>query len=223
MSRKQKKYKGPLWVQLYHWEMDLPAYRYLSVYGRALLLEFRRFYNGGNNGEIVMSVRQAAELLNCNKDTASKYLEELEEKGWIRLTEKGCFTQKTDKTASTWRITNQPISLGVDIPDTKEYTKWRPQKIQNTVLKNGTAYPCTSDREEKSGPNTSDRTPPICPTTSDRETSKTPSNGPTKPDTYISTIGVPAEKEREKEPESDVVDLLEIPSFLARRYKANGA
>ena len=92
------------------------------------MMEFRRAYNGYNNGEIVMSVRQAARLLNCNKDTAAKYLEELEKKGWVRLTEKGCFNQKTDKTASTWRITNQPVGLGVDTPATKEYARWEPEE-----------------------------------------------------------------------------------------------
>jgi len=125
MARK-KKYLGPRFVALYLWEMDLPAYRLLSVYGRSLLLEFRRLYDTHNNGEICMSVRQAAQLLNCNKDTAAKYLEELEEKGWIRVTEKGCFNQKTEKTASTWRITNQPVGAGVDTPSTKEYANWKP-------------------------------------------------------------------------------------------------
>jgi len=90
-------------------------------------MEFRRLYNGHNNGEIIMSVRQGARLLNCNKDTAWKILKELEDKGWIRQTSKGCFNQKTDKTASTWRITNQPIGMGVDTPETKEYARWKPE------------------------------------------------------------------------------------------------
>ena len=48
-------------------------------------MEFRRLYNGGNNGKIVMSVRQAVRLLGCCTDTAAKVIKELEEKGWIRL------------------------------------------------------------------------------------------------------------------------------------------
>ncbi len=189
MIRRKQKYNGPLFVALYHWEMELPAYRCLSTYGRALLLEFRRLYNTHNNGKIVMSVRQAARLLNCNKDTAAKVLRELEDKGWIRQTSKGNFSRKTNKTASTWRITNQPVGLGLDVPKTKEYARWQSgDEIQNTVPRNRTACPTTSDRERKSGPTTSDRTPPNCPTTSDRKDPDTPSNGPTKPDTYISTI-----------------------------------
>ena len=57
--------------------MKLPAYRLLSCYGRALLLEFRIAYNSYNNGDIVISVRQAARLLGCDKDTAHKAIQEL--------------------------------------------------------------------------------------------------------------------------------------------------
>ncbi len=126
MTRTRKPYTGPLWVQVFHWEMDCPAYKLLSVYGRSLLYEFRRLYNAGNNSQIVMSCRQAADLLNCNKDTAFKALKELQAKGWICLGVKGCFSQKTDKTGSTWRITNQLVGMGVETPETKEYARWKP-------------------------------------------------------------------------------------------------
>ncbi len=116
--------KAPRFVQLYHWEMNLAAYRALSCYGRALLLEFRKKYDGANNGQIIMSIRQAATLLNCHRDTAVKALQELEDKGWIRATQKGSFKCKI-KLATTWRITNQPVGLGVDTPATKEYATWK--------------------------------------------------------------------------------------------------
>jgi len=176
MGKKTKASTGPRFLQFYHWEMECPAYRLLSCYGRALLMEFRRLYNGHNNGEIYMSVRQAGKLLNCHKDTAAKYIVELDEKGWIRQTSKGHFSQKTDKTASTWRITNQPIGLGVDTPETKEYMKWKPEgEIQNTVLKTRTTCPKNQDR-----------TPLNCPKNQDRDTPKTPLYGPKNQDTYIS-------------------------------------
>ena len=122
----EKKFSPQRFVQLYEHELSCPAYRYLSVYGRALLIEFRRLYYPGKNGKIPMSVRQAALLLNCNKSTAAKYLRELEAKGWIRLTEKGSFNHKTDKSASLWRITNQAVGLGLETPETKEFMRWRP-------------------------------------------------------------------------------------------------
>ena len=113
--------------------MDTPAYRHLSVYGRALLIEFRRKYNPRNNGDIAMSGLDAAQLLGCHKDTAFKALRELEEKGWIREEQKGSFHWKTNaggrkyRPATTYRITNQPVDLGVVTPATKEYMKWKPK------------------------------------------------------------------------------------------------
>ena len=127
------KSSGPRFSAIYFWEMDLPAYRLLSVYGRALLIEVRRKYNGSNNGGIAMSVRDAARLLGCNKNTAFKALRELEEKGWIRAAATGSFHWKAEaggrkfRAATTWRITNQPIGLGVDTKETKEYVKWKPE------------------------------------------------------------------------------------------------
>ncbi len=133
-GKRKRTTKGFLtWVPMYRWEMDLPAYRLMSVYGRALLMEYRRKFNGSNNGEISMSAREAGILLCCDKDTAYKYQGELLEKGWIREVQKGSFNRKTDATgrkfraATTWRLTNEPIGLGVDTPATKEYMKWKPK------------------------------------------------------------------------------------------------
>lgn len=127
------KSRAPRFAAIYFWEMDLDAYRHLSVYGRALLLEFRRKFNGSNNGDIAMSVRDAARLLRCNKNTAFKALRELEDKGWIRAAATGSFHWKAEaggrkfRAATTWRITNQPIGLGTDTKETKEYVKWKPE------------------------------------------------------------------------------------------------
>jgi len=126
MAGRKKKSNPQRFVGLYHFELECPAYRHLSVYGRALLIEFRLLYNAHNNGKIIMSVRQAAKALNCCKDTASKALQELQDKGWIREQVKGFFSP-TVKKATEWRITNQPIGFGVDIPETKEYLRWRPE------------------------------------------------------------------------------------------------
>ena len=50
MNRRTRKSNAPPFVAMYHWEMELPAYRCLSNYGRALLLEFRRLYNTQADG-----------------------------------------------------------------------------------------------------------------------------------------------------------------------------
>ena len=181
---KSKLPPGLTFAAMYEWEMALPAWRMMSAHGRCLVLELRRKYNTRNNGEIVMSVREAAELLHCNKDTAHRALREVQAKGWAIPTQMGHFDQKTNKTATTWRITNQPIGLGLDTPETKEYARWQPEpKKQNAVPKFRTACPTDGDRCGKNGPKISDRTPPNCPTDGDRDPPKTPPDGPKIPDT----------------------------------------
>ena len=135
----------------------------MTVHGRALLVEFRMIYNGSNNGSIGMSVRRAADLLNCGKNRAETALKELQDKGWIVCTGKGSFNQKTGNRSTTWRITNQPVGLGVQTPETKDYMRWKPGKglpeIQNTVPVRGTAGPSQGDRCINHGPSQGDRTP----------------------------------------------------------------
>ena len=121
----EEKYKG--FIRLEHDLVRSEVWAGLSANATRLLIGIWDQYNGHNNGEIVMSVRQAAKLINCNKNTAAKTIKELEGKGWIRQSTQGSFSQKTNKTASTWRITNQPIGMGVDTPESKEYASWTPR------------------------------------------------------------------------------------------------
>lgn len=110
-------------VKLEHFEMNCPAYREMSLAGKVSLMEFRRRYDGGNNGEISFSVRELAGRLNCATNTAQKAIRELERLGWIKVAVKGTFTRKA-RHATTWVLTNEP--LGGDLA-TKEYTRWRPE------------------------------------------------------------------------------------------------
>ena len=110
-------------VKLEHFEMDCPAYREMSLLGKASLMEFRRRYDGGNNGEISFSVRELASRLGCADNTANKAINELQRLGWIKVAVQGTFTRKT-RHATTWILTNQP--LGDELP-TKEYARWRPE------------------------------------------------------------------------------------------------
>lgn len=110
-------------VKLEHFDMNCAAYRCMSFKGKAALLEFRKKYNGSNNGEISMSHRELAHLLNCAVNTASDAIKELLQHGWIKESVKGAFARKTPH-ATTWILTNEP--LGDALP-TKEYARWRPE------------------------------------------------------------------------------------------------
>src|SRR5438105_266912 len=68
--KKRRRKGGPRFVQLFWGVLDSSAYLSLPPMARAALVEVCRRYDGSNNGRIILSVREAAERLNCNKDTA---------------------------------------------------------------------------------------------------------------------------------------------------------
>ena len=114
-------------VRLYRWETDSPAYRSLSIGGRALLVELRALYNGSNNGELFLSVREAARRLGCDKDFAAKLFVELRDHGFIRPREVGAFNVKATSgkgRATSWILTDQPF--GNAVAGTKDYMRWQP-------------------------------------------------------------------------------------------------
>src|SRR5271168_2183897 len=80
------------------------AWRNTSLAARALLIEVAALYGGGNNGKLVLSVREAAERMRCSKDTVSRSFRELREHGILEATYQGRFSLKEDALASEWRL-----------------------------------------------------------------------------------------------------------------------
>ncbi len=119
---------GAKHVRMYWWLIDCPAYRHLSCYGRALLIEFIYRHNGGNNGRVLMSVREAADRLGVAFNTALKALGELQDKGFIRTAKAGSFTLK-HRHATEWYLTMYAVG---DTKPTKEFMNWEPPAKQNT-------------------------------------------------------------------------------------------
>lgn len=107
-------------VRLYHGLMATTAWRHTSLGARCLLLEIVRRWNGGNNGEIFISVREAADLLGVHRNTAVKLFHELDDKGFTAITSVGHFKVKGGPATArrlTWiRWNNQP--------PTREYDRW---------------------------------------------------------------------------------------------------
>ncbi len=113
---------GAKHVRLYWWLLDSAAYRHLSCYGRALLIEIIYRHNGENNGRVLMSVREAADRLGVVPNTALKALAELQDKGFIRLAKAGAFTLKR-RHATEWTLTM--FTVGDNKP-TKDFINWKP-------------------------------------------------------------------------------------------------
>lgn len=90
MSRNQKRsntHGGKHYVQLPEWLLASPAWRGLSIGARALYVELKRKYRGGNNGDIRLSHRDAAALLGLHRNSVGKLFRELEDAGFIRMLE----------------------------------------------------------------------------------------------------------------------------------------
>lgn len=111
---------------LFKWFLDTPAWRSLSPQARCIYLEIAQRYYGSNNGEISLSVREAARLVHIAKDTATKAFHELEEKGFIRRNVCGSFNWKL-RHATTWILTEHAFN---DQPATKDFARWTLEKSE---------------------------------------------------------------------------------------------
>ena len=87
------------------------AFKYLSGGAFKLLTVIRMRFNGINNGEISMSVREGSQLINYSKETISKFFKELQDKGFIRVNQRGSFKFKK-RHASTWYLTMEEDKQG---------------------------------------------------------------------------------------------------------------
>lgn len=88
MSRKPYKHakKGAgRHVQLPEWLQASEAWGTMQPGPRALYIELKRRFSGGNNGEIYLSHRDAAKLLNVHRNTVGPWFNELQERGFIHL------------------------------------------------------------------------------------------------------------------------------------------
>src|SRR5215469_6637573 len=98
------------------------AFRSLSGAALKVFLEVRTRFNGGNNGDLSLSLDEAARLLGIGKGTAQRAFAELTEKGFIAMTKKG---QWYGRRATTWRVTDK--GWNGDLP-TYAWKHWTPQR-----------------------------------------------------------------------------------------------
>jgi hypothetical protein len=159
---KKRARHGPAFVMLHWYMLDSAAWRGLSAHAQAAYIHLHRRYNGSNNGEIGLSVRELAERLSCSKDTASRVLIELENSGFIATETVGAFSRKNRK-ASTYRLTMYRDDRNGHLP-TKEFMHAAPQSARKdrTVRQEGQPKPeylSQSDRKDREDPNGTDDSP----------------------------------------------------------------
>lgn len=80
------------------------AFRSLSGAAVKVYIELRCRFNGGNNGELSLSLEEGARLLGLGKATVQRALKELEDKGFIVRTRQG---QWYGRMASLYAVTSE--------------------------------------------------------------------------------------------------------------------
>ena len=131
---KHAKKGGAKFVMLPHWLLASEAWRSLKPGPRALYLELRFRFKGGNNGEIFLSHRDAGNALNVGRDTAGGYFKELIERGFIVETRGHCLGPAGIGQSATYALTEESLN---NQPATIDFMKWRKQnprrKIQHSL------------------------------------------------------------------------------------------
>jgi hypothetical protein len=99
-----------------------PAFRSLKGPALKVFIELRTRFHGGNNGDLSLSLDEAASLLGIGKGTAQRAFAELVDKGFLRMTRRG---QWIGRLAATWRTTDKGCKG--ELP-TNDWKAWQPQR-----------------------------------------------------------------------------------------------
>jgi len=121
MSKKRPDHIPP-YIKLRYDMLEHPAFETLSSGAFKLVIYVRKRFNGRNNGQIAFSVREAAGLLRCSKDTAGRYFKELVDHRLLEPIVKGDFDWKV-KHATTWRVTFEHMNGRAG---TNDFTHFKP-------------------------------------------------------------------------------------------------
>ena len=122
MSKAKKYYRdGAFWQQHEEW-LASPAYRDLNCTARCLLTEFQRVYSPGRNGQLSISVANAAKRLNVHRDTASRAFHDLVTHEFLILRRGELWQQRK---AREWELTIYPYE---NLEPKDDWRHWKPGK-----------------------------------------------------------------------------------------------
>ncbi|WP_062225690.1 helix-turn-helix domain-containing protein [Aureimonas frigidaquae] len=158
MSRKSKAVKeawdaapNQPFVSVLKPTMQEPAWKALSYGARCLYIVVKSYYNGRNNGRIYLGVRRAAADMGASRSSTEVWFRELQEHGFLRITQAAHLGIDGNAMATFWRLTE----LGyMGEQPTRDYRGWTPpptkkktphRKSGQTVTEIGTG--CTENRD----------------------------------------------------------------------------
>ena len=146
---KRRKEKVPRHVRFYHWMLKSPAWRSLTPLARALYMQISARYMGTNNGAIPYSVREGQDELGVGRSSIHRAQQELTERGFIVVARRSLFSQKL-KRAMEWRLTEFYCDV-TQTPATKDFMKWQPTEICNSVPRAGPTVPLAGPHNPMGG------------------------------------------------------------------------
>jgi biotin operon repressor len=125
---KGKRSEEGQYIPLPYAQIKSPAWRSLSGAAVKVWLELHTRYNGGNNGKLHLSMKEAAEILGIGRATVKRAFDELEAKGFLVLEIPGDWYCRR---AHDWRLTTKPMqgSKG-KVAATLDWRGWQPPKKQ---------------------------------------------------------------------------------------------
>ena len=109
-------------VSLPFYMLNSEAYRSIHPCAVTILIELKKRYHGANNGFIGLSVREAARVIGGSQNTAIKYINQLVDRGFIRISQKGEFRVKV-RHSTEYILTEYPFQ---NQKPTKDFMKWKP-------------------------------------------------------------------------------------------------
>ncbi|MFG6637040.1 helix-turn-helix domain-containing protein [Sulfitobacter sp. 1A12126] len=122
-KKRGKKGDNPQYTTLYYGFLKSEAWRSLSGAAVKIWFELHTRYNGGNNGNVRLSLNEAAKALSLSKGTAQRAFVELEEKGFIALHSPGAWYHRR---AHEYRLTTKPMQTAKGkLAATDEWKNWR--------------------------------------------------------------------------------------------------
>lgn len=110
-------------VAIYEDMQVTEAWRTLKSSPRGLYVELKRRFTGRNNGQILLSYRDAASLLNASPNTVGRWFKELERRGFIVCMQRHHLGPSGVGKTSHWRLTELPTPDGKAA--TNEFRKWK--------------------------------------------------------------------------------------------------
>ncbi len=117
--------RGGAWAGIPVCVINSPAYRDLSLWARAVLIELVARMNGYNNGHIALSVAEICKALNnSSRSRAARAIADLMEHGFIDVTHEAMWKERKAREYRLTFVSTAYAPFGA----TNDYKNWEPRK-----------------------------------------------------------------------------------------------